>query len=85
MVVYNSEFNNSYSLLPTDRAVENAKLANRQASTKIPSLGPNLFQNRKSWRLFKEDRLVHNTIVLEDQLLWSIIFCNATEALDWYM
>ena len=61
-----------------DRAVKTAVLADRQASTKIPILGPNFFENLASWSLFEEGRIINKSNVLEGQLLWSLIFCNAT-------
>ena len=67
-----------------DRAVKNAKPANRQAMTKIQILGPNFFENWNFSSFFKEDSTSHKTVVLEGQSLWSISFCNAAETLDWY-
>ena len=55
-----------------DRTLKNANPANRGAPTEVPILGPNLFENWKSWSLFKKDRMVHKTIGLEDQLNFGV-------------
>ena len=69
-------------IVAEDRTVRNATAANRQALTKILTLGPQLSEVRKSSFLVKGEEIKHKIVVLEKNFLWGISFRSYSEILE---
>ena len=55
-----------------DRTVKDARATNRQALTKIVTLGPQLFKVRKSSFLVKANEITHEIVALEKYFFWVV-------------